>query len=338
MSRRCEPGTLRRPPRLQRGDRIAVAAPSGITQTSGRLTRGVAALKSLGFEVVVGSQVMAGDPGKRTAQNRADELNGFLRDQTVRAVIAAIGGDTTNAVLPLVDYAALRRDPKIICGYSDITALLLACHQLAGMVTFHGPTLLPEIAEFPAAQPYTLHYLKWAVGRARPVGRLTPAEAWTDEFLLWDHHDDRPRAMRQSGGWRWLSGGSASGPLLGGNLETVSALAGTRYFPDFAGAVVFLETASDNIDLIERSMTHLGMLGVFTAASAVLLGRPFRAEAEFGNQLSELLLHHIAGRPIPVAADVDLGHTDPMLTLPIGVRADVDGAARIVEIVDAAVS
>lgn len=337
MARERESGGSLRPPGLQHGDRIAVAAPSGTVQTARRLDRGVATLESMGFEVVVGSQVTTDDPGKRTAQARADELNGFLRDQAVRAVIAAIGGYTTNAVLPLIDYDALRRDPKIICGYSDITALLLACHQLARIVTFHGPTLLPEIAEYPAAQPYTINHLQHAISRPAPMGRLAPPEAWTDEFLLWDHHDDRPRSMQQSPGWRWLSGGRASGPLLGGNLETISALAGTQYFPDFTGAVVFLETACGNIDLIGRSITHLAMLGVFAVASAVLFGRLFRATAELGDQLCELLLHHVAGQPIPVVTDVDLGHTDPMLTLPIGVRADVDGTARIVEIVDAAV-
>jgi muramoyltetrapeptide carboxypeptidase len=329
----------RRPPGLKPGDRIAIVSPSAPVRAPRRLARGVATLTNLGFEVIVGPRARAGAAAsERDARARADELNGFLADRTIRAVVAAIGGYTSNAVLPYVDYAALRRDPKIICGYSDITALLLACRSLAGIVTFHGPTLLPEIAEFPAAQPYTMDYLQRAVSRQEPVGQLTPADSWTDEFLLWDHDDNRPRTMRRARGWRWLTSGSGCGPLVGGNLETISALAGTRYLPDFGGAVVFLETVGLDIDLVERSMTHLDMLGVFGAAAAVLFGRPFRSGAEFGDQLADLLLRHLGDRSIPVITDVDLGHTDPMLTLPIGVQAHVDYATGSVEIVDAAVS
>ncbi|MBF9132211.1 LD-carboxypeptidase [Plantactinospora sp. S1510] len=327
---------LRLPPRLRAGDVVAVATPSGPSRTPGRLARGVAALRELGFEVVVGPMARTADPAERGVEARAAELNGFINDPTVRAVFVGIGGHLSNATLPHLDFAALRERPKVICGYSDITAILLGCYAQAQVVTFHGPTLLPELGEFPMVLPYTAERLWSVVGRSRPAGRLVAPDAWTDEFHAWDVDDNRAREMRPSGGWSWLSGGRGSGPLVGGNLETISALAGTPYLPDFTDAVVFLETAGANIDEIERLLTHLEMIGVFTTAAAVLFGRPFRA-AEGCPERLRALLRRTLGTRLPVVADVDLGHTDPMLTLPIGVHATVDADARTLELTDAAV-
>lgn len=325
------------PPALRPGDRVAIAAPSGPVRTPRRMDRGVRALTDLGYDVIVGPQARTDDPEERSGRARADELNVFLNDPTVRGVFAAIGGYTANATLPHLDYAALRRDPKVICGYSDVTALLLACHAQTGVVVFHGPTVLPELAEYPEAQPYTTRYWRLAAHRPEPMGVFEAPREWTDEFLPWDLGDDRPRRMRPSHGWCWLVDGEGTGPLLGGNLETISALGGTPYLPDFRGAVVFLETVSTDIDQIERSWTHLEMLGVFASAAAVLFGRPLRADERFAARLRTVLQRHLAHRGVPVVADVDLGHTDPMLTLPIGVRALVDSATRQVKILDAAV-
>lgn len=330
-------GRARRPPRLAPGDTIAVATPAGPVSSPARLTRGADALRSLGFNVAIGTQARTTDPDMRTAEDRAEELNGFLRDPGIRAVVASIGGYNSNSLLPYLDYAALRREPKIICGYSDITALLLACYSCAGVVTFHGPTLLPEIAEYPGMQEYSRSWFLRVTGRPEPAGPLEPAAAWTDEFLAWDLDDNRPRATRPSAGWRWLGHGQACGPLVGGNLETISALAGTPYLPDFTGAVVFLESASSEPGLVERSLAHLDMIGAFRDISAILFGRPFRAGEAFAGQLNALLRRWFTDRAIPVVADVDLGHTDPMLTLPVGVHAVVDFTSQSLVIAGAAV-
>lgn len=332
-----ERGGVRLPPHLAPGDVIAVTTPSGPVRAAGRLARGVSALRQLGFDVIVGPQAYIDDPRKRVPEARSEELNSFFRDAGIRAVIAAIGGYTCNAILPYLDYAVLRRQPKIICGYSDITALLLACHNRAGIVTFHGPTLLPEVAEFPAMQDYSRSHFLRVVGRTAPAGRLKAADAWTDEFLAWDIDDNRPRRMQPSAGWLWFGHGHAQGRLVGGNLETISAMAGTPYLPDFSGSIVFLETASTSPELVERSLAHLDMAGTFSGIPAVLFGRPFRTDDIFADQLSILVRRWFADRVISVVTNVDLGHTDPMLTLPIGVRASVDFTHESLAIVDAAV-
>lgn len=328
---------MRLPPHLAPGDLIAVATPSGPVCTSGRLARGVSALRRLGFDVIVGPQAYTDDPCKRTPEARSEELNSFFRDTSIRAVITTIGGHTCNTVLPHLDYAALRQQPKIICGYSDITALLLACHTRAGIVTFHGPTLLAEVAEFPAMHDYTRSSFLRVVGRATAAGALKAAKAWTDEFLAWEIDDDRPRMMQPSAGWLWFGHGYVRGPLVGGNLETISAMAGTPYLPDFGGAILFLETASGNPELVERSLAHLDMADVFSGIAAVLFGRPFRTDDSSAGQMSMLLQRWFPDRGIPLVTNIDLGHTDPMLTLPIGVNASLDFAHQSLAVVDAAV-
>ncbi|WP_181804260.1 S66 peptidase family protein [Streptomyces shenzhenensis] len=324
------------PPRLREGDVVAVATPSAPVVTPRRLDRGVAALRALGYEVRLGPLAARGAHDSTPAQ-RADELNSFFRDPGVRCVVASLGGLTSNAVLDALDYDALRADPKIITGYSDITTVLLAVLRRTGLVTFHGPTLLPELAEYPRVLPYTRDGFLRAVARPEPLGRLSPPDERTEELLYWDEADDRPRHTLPADGWRWLHPGSGTGPLVGGNLETIGLLAGTPYFPDFSGAVVVLETTATDVRHVERALTHLRMLGVFDTMAALLLGRSFRGPEGFEATLRRTVRVLTAPYGVPVVAGMDIGHSDPMLTLPLGVRARVDSATETVEVLDAAV-
>jgi muramoyltetrapeptide carboxypeptidase LdcA involved in peptidoglycan recycling len=282
--------------------------------------------------------VTAIDRSERTAERRAAELNGFLRDPEVRAVIGAIGGYTSNGVLDRVDWVALRRDPKILLGYSDLTALLLAATVHAEVVAFHGPTLLPELAEYPRPFPYTIEHLRRAVSQPQPLGRLRPAPVWTEEFLAWDVADDRARSTDPGTGWQWLCPGSGTGPLLGGNLETLGVLAGTRYLPDFTGAVLLWETTAATLEQVERSLTHLAMVGVFDRLAGVVVGRSFRGGDGFETLLRRFTGAWFADLGVPVIAGVDIGHADPMVTLPLGVRVSLDSSSDVVEVCGAGVA
>lgn len=324
------------PPRLREGDVVAVATPSAPVLTPRRLARGVEALRGLGYRVRLGA-LAANGIQDATADQRAAELNEFFRDHEVRCIVASLGGLTSNAVLDGLDYDALRSDPKIIIGYSDITTVLVAVHRRIGLVTFHGPTLLPELAEYPQILPYTREAFLRAVSTARPLGTLAPAGEYTEELLPWDEADDRPRQLTSGIGWQWLHPGTGTGPLVGGSLETMGLLAGTPYFPDFTGAAVFLETCATDIRVVERALTQLRMAGVFNRMAALLLGRSFRAGEAFETALRQRVQEITAPYDVPVVAGLDIGHGDPMLTLPLGARARVDAGAGTVEVLDAAV-
>lgn len=315
---------------------MAVATPSSGVTTPRRLERGVAALRDLGYRVRVGALATA-PTESRSAAERAAELNAFLRDPEVRCVVAAIGGLTSSSILAYLDYEAIRADPKILLGYSDITAILLAVLAVTGTVTFHGPTLLPELAEYPRPLPYTREGLLRAVTSPEPIGRLTPAAEWTEEFLPWDEADDRPRRTVASKGWQWLHGGTGTGPLVGGNLETLAQLAGTPYLPDADGAVILLETTSTVLADTGRLLTGLERLGFLDRMTALLVGRSFRAPGGFEGALAGMLTERFGDRGVPIVTGMDVGHSDPMLTLPLGVRVRVNASLRSVEVLDAAV-
>jgi muramoyltetrapeptide carboxypeptidase len=329
--------TGRRPPRLRPGDLVAVASPSSGSTTPRRLDRGIKGLQRLGFTVRVGPLTSAADERRRLPQDRADELNALLRDTSVRAIFATLGGYTSNAVLDLLDYSALRADPKVIVGYSDLTTLLLACYTQAGVTTFHGPTVLPEIAEFPRMLPYTENNLRHTLSSPVPLGRLTRPRTCTDEFLAWDIDDNRPRTAHPAADWIWISEGCATGPLLGGNLDTLSVLAGTRYLPDFTGAILFWETVSTSVNFVDRALTHLDMLGVLSRIAGMLVGRSFRADPPFDADLTAHLRERFGDSGVPVVMGLDIGHSDPMLTLPLGARMSMDSRSRTLEVLDAGV-
>jgi muramoyltetrapeptide carboxypeptidase LdcA involved in peptidoglycan recycling len=328
-----------RPPRLVPGDLIAVCTPSGAgaPMAPRRFERGLEYLRGRGFQVRVGAAAWREGYAAGDAGHRADELNSAIRDPEVRAIVAAIGGYTTNRILPYVDFAALAADPKIIIGYSDITALLLAVHARTGMVTFHGPTLMPELAEHPAPLGYTEQALWTVVSTPRAPGRLNPPGEWTEEFLAWDVADDRPRLSRPHDGWEWIVPGTGTGPLLGGNLDTMCALTGTAYLPRSDGAVFFWETCSTSLAEIDRNLTHLECAGVVSGVSGMIVGRSFRGDATFESRLRAFLADRLAGAPYPVVTGVDLGHADPMLTLPVGVRCRLDSASDVIELAEPAV-
>lgn len=273
---------------------------------------------------MVGAQAHATGYAAGSAEARAEELNGFLRDERVRAVVGVIGGYTSNGLLPHLDYGAFQADPKPVVGYSDLTALLLALHAKTGVVTFHGPTLMAELAEFPEVPSYTARSLFSALTSTVPAGRQAPPAYWTQEFLLWGRDDTRPRETEPHPGWEWLVTGTGEGPLLGGNLETVCALLGTPYLPDFTGAVLFWETCESSLGLVERGLTQLDAAGVTEQLAGMVVGRSFRAPDGFEERLRTLVAGHFAGRGFPVLAGVDIGHTDPMMTLPVGVPARLD--------------
>lgn len=334
-----DPAQLLLPRRLAAGDTIGVCTPSGpgAVICRPRFCRGVRALQECGFEVRVGAQAYVTGYAAGSPTARAQEINEFLRDPRVRAIVTTIGGLNANAVLPYLDYAALRADPKIVIGYSDITAILLALVSRAGVVTFHGPTLMPELAEYPGPLPYTLDSML-ATLTGRPAGPLRAPGEWTDELLWWGAEDTRHREMREHAGWSWVAPGAGAGPLLGGNLETLCSLTGTPYLPPFPGAVLMWETCATTVASVDRSLTHLDAAGVTTDIAGMVVGRSFRAPDGFERELREFVADRYAGRGIPIVAGADIGHADPMLTLPLGAPARLDSARETFEVTGRAVS
>ncbi len=333
---------MMKPRALQPGDTVAIVSPSaGIASlVPRRFQRGLAYLEKLGYRVKVMPHAL-GRVGHRagTYEEQAEDLNRAFADPEVSMILTTIGGYTSNGVLRHLDWDLVHRHPKIVMGYSDTTSLLTGLHTAGGLVTFYGPALLPTFAEFPEMLPYSHDsFLDAVTGRTRTWG---PSPAWTEEKTSWDETDDRPRTTTPNPGWQVLRPGKARGPILAGNLTILMSLAGTPYFPDVSGTVLCIEDDHTcPMPYWDNHFNHLRDMGVFDRIAGLLIGRTQEvprdtAPGDYGWR--ELLQEQLGHCNFPVAWDADFGHTDPMLTLPLGVEAEMDTERQTLAMLEPAV-
>lgn len=170
-----------------------------------------------------------------TPENRVEDLHTMFRDQEVRAIVASIWGDHSCHLLPILDYDLIRGHPKIFMGYSDITVLNVAVLKVTGLVTFNGPMVITEFAEYPKMPEYSERYALRGLCEAKPIAVIQPSDWWTDEYLNWKTGEDltRARTRQISEGWTWLRGGYWEGILIRGCIESLQHLRGTPYWPSW---------------------------------------------------------------------------------------------------------
>jgi muramoyltetrapeptide carboxypeptidase LdcA involved in peptidoglycan recycling len=277
-----------------------------------------------------------------TAENRVADLHQLFQDPVVKVIIAAIGGDHACHLLPHLDFDLLKQHPTALVGFSDITVLNVAIWQQTGLVTFNGPAILTDFAEWPRMFSYTeRHFLK-TLCQATPTGPIEPSAWWTEEILSWEEQADltRPRVRLPSPGWTWLKAGSAEGILVGGCLESLEHLRGTRFWPDWTGTILFIETSEEKPppERVDSLLMDYENMGVLDQIQGLLVGRPMSYTPEEKAQLREVILERTRAYDFPIVTDMDFGHTAPQFTLPIGCNAHIDSAARRFEILEAAVT
>jgi muramoyltetrapeptide carboxypeptidase len=322
------------PPRVRPGDTVAVAAPSfgAIGAWPHRAEQGRAYIESLGLKVKIMPNATRNDSWvSAPAQARADDIHAAFADPDVSVVLAAIGGNHSNQLLPLLDFDLIQTNPKIFQGYSDNTVLHWALIERAGLRTFYGPAFTLALAEYPGVLPYTDHHLRAAWFGDAPI-TFEAAPEWTDEILDFDRQLDltRPRRLVRSEGWVALHDGIAEGPLIGGCLESICwHLKGRDEWPDLSGAVLMLETSEEapSPAHVDGYLTDLAHMGTFDDIVGLILARPAFYSPEDMDSLWRVVIEYTGA--LPVLANVDCGHTDPMLTLPLGAQVRLDAGARI---------
>lgn len=223
--------TLIKPRVLKPGDTIGIVSPSwfGGPSLVPRAMHGIAMLESLGFRVKVAEHALNNRGHvSDTAENRVADLHAMFEDGNISAILCAIGGDHSNQLLSLIDWERIRANPKIFMGFSDITVLNIAIWLETGLVTFNGPSLMTDWADFPSMPALSRDSALRILGNAAPFGPLPAAVSWTDERLGWASGEDRTRSRsyKPSEGWNWLREGTASGRLVGGCLESLQHLRG----------------------------------------------------------------------------------------------------------------
>ena len=312
---------LIKPKALVPGDTIGMVVPASMEFDTHRLGIGVDNLRALGFEVKVGENA-ANRHGyfAGTDAERASDINAMFADPEVDGIFAYTGGWGTPRLLPHLDYEMIRRNPKVIIGFSDITALVNAIHQRTGLVTFHGPNAASNY------EPYTLGNMRRVIMSREPIGTLANPEKRDSELIQ--------RRFRTY----TIRGGKARGRLVGGNLTLLAALMGTPWEVDTDGAILFLEDTHEAIYRIDRMLTQLSLGGKFNGLRGVLFGYCTDCPAERASfSLEQLLTNQFAPLGIPVLGGLAFGHIEQKLTFPLGIEAELDADAGVLTIPEAAV-
>ena len=290
--------TLVKPPRLVPGDRVAVVAPAGPVERE-TLEAGLRVLSGR-YEATWGdglfrrARYLAGDDARRAA-----ELNGWIRDPDVRAILFARGGYGTSRILDRLDLGALARRPKAIAGFSDLTGLLAAVAQRAGVAAVHGPMVA-------------------SAGKSREGAR--------DLTRLLSLLAGAP-AARSHRGLRALRGGRARAPLAGGNLSLLAHLAGTPFQVEARGRILFVEEVNEPLYRIDRDVRQLLLAGAFRGVAGVALGQFTGLTPAEARAAARLFLEAVGERAVPVVSGLAAGHGAPNRPLPLGVPATLDADA-----------
>ncbi len=250
--------------------------------------------------------------------SRLADLHAAFADPAVAAIMTVIGGYNSNELLPYLDWDLIRANPKIFCGYSDITALQGAMLARAGLVTYYGP----HWSTFGMARhsEQTVAWFAACLLGDDPV-QLVPAESWTDD--LW-FLDQEHREVWPGDGWWPLQPGHAQGRVVGGNLCTLNLLQGKSYFPPLADAVLFIEDDYESQPpAFARELTSLLQLPGAAGLRGLVIGR-FQRDSNMARALLEQIIARQPGLSgLPVLANVDIGHTNPIATIPLGGEAAI---------------
>ena len=312
------------PRRLSAGDTVALVAPASATFNSVDVAIARESLEGLGLKVKVGEHVLSRHGYlSGTDKDRAADINRFFRDDDVRAVLPIRGGWGSSRVLPHLDFDLIRRNPKVLLGYSDITALHLAIHAKTGLVTFHGPNGMGRWDE-------------WSVDIVRRM--LFHGEAMTlaNPRKLSDRNALTPIEHRV----QTIRAGTAQGRLIGGNLTVMTAILGSPFVPSTDGAILFLEDVGEDLYRIDRMFTQLKLAGILDRIRGFVFGTCSECgpgEGFASLTLEEILADHITPLGVPAWFGAMIGHATPQWTVPVGAEAEIDGAAGTIRLLAPAV-
>lgn len=308
-----------KPQALKPGDTIGIVAPASHSALPSALLNGRRSLEALGFHTVTAPHLADrhGFLAGRDADRLAD-LEGMFTDPDIHGIVCLRGGYGSVRMLQRMDFDIVRTNPKVFVGYSDITALHGAIHQRTGLVTFWGPMVASDMS--PGFHPYNRDAFMKAVSGADSIGSIV-------------HPEDMPPVQT-------IHGGMATGPLIGGTLSLLAAAVGTPYEFEYDGAILFFEDVGEEPHRIDRMLTQLLQSGRLDCLSGIVIGEcagcgsaPDNPAFPYGNfSIEEVFLDRLQPLGIPVIYGLGIGHGTYKATLPLGVRATLDGDARTLAI------
>ena len=301
-----------KPRRLECGDTVGIVAPASAPPDPKAIDRSVETLERLGFKPKLGLHArkrwgyLAG-----TDRQRAADLMAMFLDRKVKAIICVRGGYGTARLLPLLDYSIIRANPKIFVGYSDITSLHSAFLKQAGLVSFHGPMLNSDLNKGDLPD-FTRESLLRTLMRPTAPGSICQAY--------------RKRKVKV------LRDGTATGVLVGGNISILCAGLGTRWLPSFKDRILFFEDIDEVPYRFDRMLTQFLNAGLLGQVGGIAIGTnknckdpKAKTAKEYRQTLEDVLKERLLPLGVPIVSGLPFGHIRFNATLPIGVRATLDG-------------
>jgi muramoyltetrapeptide carboxypeptidase len=311
-----------KPRRLRAGDTVGLVAPASASWASVDVEIAQEVARAFGLEPRLGAHArdrhgyLAGKD-----EDRAADVNRFFADPSVKAILAIEGGWGCARVLPHLDWETIRRNPKVVSGFSDITGLHCGLHAKTGLVTFHAPNAL---ASWP---PFSVDHFRRVAFEGEAVTMVNPPGG-------------EDRLVQRENRTRSITPGKARGRLVGGNLTVLTALVGSPYVPSFDGAVLFLEDVREDIYRVDRMLTQLRLASLLGRVRGFVFGSCSKCEPGGGYgslTLEEVLDEHVRPLGVPAYEGAMIGHQARQFTVPIGVEVEMDASAGTITMLEPAV-
>lgn len=295
-----------------------VLAPASGTTKQEDFAAATAALEKLGFGVEFSPNArqktgfLAGSD-----QQRVDDLHTAFERTDIAGIVCLRGGYGSARLLPMLDYERIRRNPKVLMGYSDITALHLGLLSKAGLVSFHGPVATSTFNDFSVSN------MRAMLQEAKPAGALpTPTGKETELVTVWP--------------------GKASGRLIGGNLSVLVSTVGSPYIPDLRGAILYLEDTGEEPYKVDRMLTQLRLAGLLQMVAGVAFGKfsnaaPSDPQDNGSGPMLDVLRERTSDLKVPVVSGFWIGHITDKWTVPVGIRATLDADSKTLSVDESAV-
>ncbi len=311
------------PKPLTPGDTVGIVSPSGPVRDQQQFERGLAVLRERGYRLKIAPHALGRTFHMSAAgSDKAADLIAMFTDPEVTAIFPSVGGHTANQVLEQLDYHSIALHPKLLLGFSDSSVLLNAIYARTGLVSIHdNADVMFGLGRFGDERlatrgEYTARYLFAALETPLPLGRI---EALTE--------------------WQCLRPGRGTGLALGGNLSTLRSIIGSPFEPDWASAILFLEDKAEP-HVWDQQLGHLRLTGILAKIAGLVVGKVENKPEQFYKEnyqtLADIVLRHCEGYGYPVLYGADFGHDVENFAIPIGVRAQVDGADKSVTFLGAA--
>ena len=309
------------PEKLQIGDEVRIIAPARSLQvvSEDNIQHSIKILEEIGLNISFGRHVYEKDMMLSSSkQSRLEDLHEAFADKNIKAILTVLGGYNSNQLLEEIDYGLIAKNPKILCGFSDITALSNAIYAKTGLVGYSGPHFSTFAMQ--KGLEYTKQYFKKALFEEGAIN-IESSKQWSSD-ATW-YLDQENRTFQENPGIEIIHSGYAEGKIIGGNLGTLQLLRGTSYMPSLYGVILFLEEVANHtngLDVFEfeRNLESLTQAPDFEGVQAIAFGRfetNFRMTKE---KLIYIIETKIKLRNIPIISNVDFGHSTPIITFPVG--------------------